>query len=285
MKDEDLITALREINKCLAYNLYQPAIAAIAVTMENLLIESLLSKSAKIKKEERTSKKKYYLPELNEKALSKNLISQKTYERIEILNRLRRFGTHSKTGATLGQDASYALKVLEQTITELAGNTNASKNIKELNAKIAILEQERNQLREDMDTFMCYVHQTVKGKSISIPLPIFWVVNVASQEVLLILAMLAKYGIPTTHKDLKERLNRFKIITPKSYQRAIRQLMFSSIIFVSHPANRKRKDSEYAEITMNKRIHKELSKYLRLHWRELFKNYKEIEPDFDSETK
>lgn len=46
------------------------------------------------------------------KNLESSIISQKTHDRFLILNKLRRFGTHHKTGATLKDDALYSFALL-----------------------------------------------------------------------------------------------------------------------------------------------------------------------------
>ena len=61
----------------------------------------------------------FNLVNLLNKLIEFNLISDKTHDRINILNKIRRFGTHSKTGATLEDDASFVFNCYKQALIEM----------------------------------------------------------------------------------------------------------------------------------------------------------------------
>jgi len=115
----EIISDLDEIKKCMIHKLFRPAISSIAVAMENAFIIRMLKEGKDIRQEERDGGEGY-LPQLNNEAYKKfNLISDKTHDRINILNKIRRFGTHSKTGATLEDDASFAFNCYKQALIEM----------------------------------------------------------------------------------------------------------------------------------------------------------------------
>lgn len=114
-----LVGDIDEIKRCLLHRLYRPAISSIAVAMENAFIVRFFEEGRDIRQEERNGKQ-WFLPELNKEAYKKyNLISDKTFDRINILNKLRRFGTHSESGSTIEQDANFAFSAFEQALQEL----------------------------------------------------------------------------------------------------------------------------------------------------------------------
>ena len=114
-----IISDLDEIKKCMLHKLFRPAISSIAVAMENAFIIRLLKEGKDIREEERNGIN-WFLPGLNKETYEEaKLITDKTFDRINILNKIRRFGTHSKTGATLEDDASFVFNCYKQALIEM----------------------------------------------------------------------------------------------------------------------------------------------------------------------
>lgn len=115
----EIISDLDEIKKCMLHKLFRPAISSIAVAMENAFIIRLLKEGKDIRQEERDGIP-WFLSGLNKETYEGvKLITDKTFDRINILNKIRRFGTHSKTGATLEDDASFAFNCYKQALIEM----------------------------------------------------------------------------------------------------------------------------------------------------------------------
>ena len=115
----DLIADIDEVKKCLIHKIYRSAISSICTATENAFIIRLLKEDKKIREEEKNGKL-WYLSQLNKEAYKHHLITDKTFERVNILNKMRRLGmSHSKTGSTLKEDAEFALTAFRQALKEL----------------------------------------------------------------------------------------------------------------------------------------------------------------------
>ncbi len=117
--EEEMLDSIREVGRCLFSAPFRASIAMISVAMEDALIQRLKIAGYDIKAEEAKGQE-FYLPHLNQIAYSGySLISQRTYGRINILNKIRRFGTHSKTGVSLKADATFSFELFKEALKEL----------------------------------------------------------------------------------------------------------------------------------------------------------------------
>lgn len=279
-KKNYLTEILKESLICKKLRMFKPALIGIILIIEYTIIESLKELGIDVYEENRKNEKYYHtLSELNDKAYKNKLITQSMFDRLKAINILRRFGAHSKSGKTIEGDVETAYNAFKQLLKEINDYKGTQSNIvKEFISRINIIEKEvKNQKNL---SFMGLVHGTNEiGRTFTIDSMLEFVLLVCDKDIFIVLAMITKYR-PKNVEYLKKLLEPFKL-KEKHIDEILRKLGFSGAIFIKHPHDVHVKNPNLAPIEVRQDLFSELEKYFKAYWPIIFRNYRNIEEDYD----
>jgi hypothetical protein len=275
-----LIEILIDSLRCKKSKMFQTALIGIILTIEYTIIEQLKALKIDIYEKNRDNAKYYHtLSQLNDEAYHNGLISEKMYDRLKAINMIRKFGAHSKSGETIEGDVETAYNAFKQLLKEINDYKGAqSKIVKEVISKINIIEREvKNQKNL---SFMGLVHGTNEiGRTFTMDSMLKFALLVCDKDIFIVLAMITKYR-PKNVEYLKKLLRPFNL-KEKHLDEILRKLVAAGAVFIGHPHDVRMKDFDLAPVELRNDLFSELEKYFKAHWPIIFRNYRNIEEDYD----
>lgn len=274
-----LIAILNESLICKKLRMFLAALIGIILAIEYTIIEILRASGIDMYEKNRDNKKYYHtLSKLNDEAYNNKLISEKMYDRLKAINIIRRVGAHSKSGETIEGDVEVAYNAYKQLLKEINDSKGTQSNIvKELISNINIIEKEVKNKKNI--SFMGLVRGTNEiGRTIIIDSMLEFALLVCDKDIFIVLAIITKYR-PRNVEYLKKLLEPFELKT--HIDKILKKLVISGAIFIGHPHDVRVKNFNLAPVEVRTDLFSELEKYFKAYWPIIFKNYRDIEGDYD----